>query len=340
MITAHEIAKALGGEARGNVAHVRGPSHASPFDRSLTVTIKPDAPDGFIVHSFAGDDFKACRDYVKKALGLALGGDFGKIEMTPERAAEYEKARAADLAIIKAKRKDAARIWHEASPITDSLAARYILQRLHLTALPAPMIEAGQMRFHPAPYFDAGRYGLDPQAGESRLRDCAGAMVCRLSDPITGEGRGIHRTLLTADGLKYASGAAKRMLGTKEDLDSPARPVVIRLCDPDAAGDTLLGLAIAEGIENAIAAAVRYSWFPIWATATAGNMRAFPVINGVETLTIFADHDKINPQTGQRAGDDAALECGLRWQEADREARIIKPTIEGLDFADMQERAA
>lgn len=110
--------------------------------------------------------------------------------------------------------------------------------------------------------------------------------------------------------------------------------------DPAAAGDTLLGLAIAEGIENAIAAAVRYSWFPLWATATAGNMRAFPVINGVETLTIFADHDKINLQTGQRAGDDAALECGLRWQEADREARIIKPTIEGLDFADMQERAA
>jgi 5S rRNA maturation endonuclease (ribonuclease M5) len=66
---ARTIARLMGGVVNGDCALVPGPGH-SPKDHSLS--IKPDsaAPDGFIVHSFANDDFLECRDYVKAKLGI------------------------------------------------------------------------------------------------------------------------------------------------------------------------------------------------------------------------------------------------------------------------------
>ena len=46
-----------------------GPDH-SVDDRSLLIKLDPKAPDGFLVHSFAGDDPIACRDNVRAKLGL------------------------------------------------------------------------------------------------------------------------------------------------------------------------------------------------------------------------------------------------------------------------------
>lgn len=46
-----------------------GPGH-SKGDRSLSILIDPDAPDGFVITSFAGNDVNACRDHVRQALGL------------------------------------------------------------------------------------------------------------------------------------------------------------------------------------------------------------------------------------------------------------------------------
>ena len=47
-----------------------GPGHRNIYDRSLSVKLDPGAPDGFVVYSHAGDDINACRDFVRKALGL------------------------------------------------------------------------------------------------------------------------------------------------------------------------------------------------------------------------------------------------------------------------------
>ena len=40
------------------------------IDRSLSIKVDPASPDGFVVHSFAGDSPIECRDYVRAALGL------------------------------------------------------------------------------------------------------------------------------------------------------------------------------------------------------------------------------------------------------------------------------
>src|SRR5262245_57497669 len=65
----NKVAEILGGEVTGGEALVPGPGH-SVEDRSLAVKLDSAAPDGFVLHSFAGDDEIACRDYVRKKLGL------------------------------------------------------------------------------------------------------------------------------------------------------------------------------------------------------------------------------------------------------------------------------
>ena len=65
MMTAREIALALGGDVV-SVKRVAapGPGH-SPTDRSLSVLI---TGSDFIVHSFAGDDWRVCKEYVRSRL--------------------------------------------------------------------------------------------------------------------------------------------------------------------------------------------------------------------------------------------------------------------------------
>src|SRR5207237_5732997 len=70
MLDLHQIALALGGEVAGGQVKAPGPGH-SPTDHSLSVKLDNNAPDGFVVYSFApGDDAIACKDYVRKKLGL------------------------------------------------------------------------------------------------------------------------------------------------------------------------------------------------------------------------------------------------------------------------------
>ena len=63
------VAKALGGEVNGDQVLCPGPGH-SAADRSLSIKVDVNAPDGFIVNSFAGDDAIVCKDFVRDRLGL------------------------------------------------------------------------------------------------------------------------------------------------------------------------------------------------------------------------------------------------------------------------------
>ena len=53
----------------GRPGALPGPGH-SAGDRSLSVKPDPADREGFVTHSFAGDDWKACRDHVRTKLGL------------------------------------------------------------------------------------------------------------------------------------------------------------------------------------------------------------------------------------------------------------------------------
>jgi len=62
-------ARSLGGDVTPNGIVCPGPGH-SARDRSLSVMLDPDAPEGFVVNSFSDDDPIACRDHVRSKLGL------------------------------------------------------------------------------------------------------------------------------------------------------------------------------------------------------------------------------------------------------------------------------
>src|SRR5262245_51520976 len=69
MLDIRSAAHALGGELSGGKILCPGPGH-SARDRSLSVTFDANAPDGFLVHSFANDDPIICRDHVREKVGL------------------------------------------------------------------------------------------------------------------------------------------------------------------------------------------------------------------------------------------------------------------------------
>ena len=67
---ARTLALILNGEVVGRDRVLApGPGH-SQKDRSLSIRLDPAAPDGFLAYSFAGDDWRACRDHIRAAIGL------------------------------------------------------------------------------------------------------------------------------------------------------------------------------------------------------------------------------------------------------------------------------
>jgi putative DNA primase/helicase len=102
------IARALGGDALPNGAIVPGPGH-SARDRSLSITLSPGAPDGFVVHSHAGDDPLTYRDHVRDCLGLPAFRPGLRLTIAPPR----RKPPEIDLGTAERSARALA-IWHEA----------------------------------------------------------------------------------------------------------------------------------------------------------------------------------------------------------------------------------
>ena len=280
---AKQAAIALQGDATGQTVLCPGPGH-SPRDRSLAVTFDPAAPDGFLVHSFAGDDWRTCRDHVATALGVRHGDDRAPPAPRP--------AKSAKAATENDRKAGARRIWAECKPLTGSVAERYLSGRgCLLSTMPR------DLRYHPALRYDG---------------DTAPGLVAAMRDIRTNEITGVHRTFLRPDGSKID----RRMLGV-------AGGAVVKLT-PDEG--VTRGLGIAEGIETGLAI-MRAGFSPVWACLSAGALASFPVLPGIECLTVFADHD------ASGTGQSAAGKCVRRWREAGREAHAIMPISPG-DFND------
>src|SRR5437660_96479 len=64
-----KFAELLGGVVAGGQVLCPGPGH-SAGDRSLSVKLDPADREGFVTHSFAGDNFRDCRDHVRNKLCL------------------------------------------------------------------------------------------------------------------------------------------------------------------------------------------------------------------------------------------------------------------------------
>jgi hypothetical protein len=144
-----------------------------------------------------------------------------------------------------------------------------------------------------------------------------GCIVGRMTDPITAKPTGgISRTYIH-EGVKVCKA---KVLGPSG---------IVRLT-PDA--DVNGGLFLAEGLETALSAMSK-GLRPMWSTGSTPIMSKFPVLDGIESVTVIADHD-----TGG-AGEKAAAEVKRRYRAAGREARVWLSTLPG-DFNDVLKRVS
>jgi hypothetical protein len=179
----------------------------------------------------------------------------------------------------------ARKVWREAVPAAGSPVEAYLQHRGGLVLPSIPVL-----RHHPA-----------CPRGAERLP----AMIALMTDAATAKPCGLHRTFLKPDGSGKVDDSTKMMLGSAG---------IIRLVADSEVGS---GLGICEGIEKSLAVMQLAGWSPVWCATSAGGIGSFPVLPGIECLTIFADTDD--------AGQSAALKCAQRWVDAGVEARIETP---------------
>jgi len=149
-------------------------------------------------------------------------------------------------------------------------------------------------------------------AGEQRS---FAAMMALITGIHSCEPLSLHLTYLTDDGNKAVSDDSRRYLGGCTTSNG-----VIRL-SPDEAVTT--GLVIGEGIETCATALLGIG--PVWSCMDAGHLERFPVLGGVESLTVLVDADA--------AGRRAFAAVRERWESASREVIGLEAPV-GNDLND------
>jgi putative DNA primase/helicase len=244
--------------------------------------------EGLDFHS-ADDDRRA--DDFRRAVAWLTGGDTrAPIPATPKAPDLDVEKRAAAIA------RSVACIIGELVPLRGSPGERYLaeVRNIDVDAIADVLARLDAIGWHPAVYFNEPEHQLHQRK--------LGAIIGVMTDPVTAKPTGaISRTYLAPDLTK---------IGKAKTLGAPAG--IIRLSLDE---DVLGGLHIAEGLETSLDL-LSQDFVPMWATGSTSIMAKFPVLGGIEYLTIFADRDQ------NRAGENAAMEAALRWREAGREARV------------------
>ncbi len=190
--------------------------------------------------------------------------DLAAIERAKAEAAERER-------ITAAERLSKARwLWSKRKPIGGTVAEIYLRQARGYTGqIPATLAYLPPRGEHSAGMIAAFGMAIEPQPGELAIAD-AGV-------------RGVHITRLRGDGSgKAGTDADKIMIGM-----SIGSPIVV------APPNDLLGLAIAEGIEDTLSAH-EATGLGAWAAGSASRLPALAdaVPRHIEVVTLLVDDDK------------------------------------------------
>lgn len=222
--------------------------------------------------------------------------------ITPEESARRE----GEDQTKKQKIERALQIWTEGRKIEGTIAEKYLRGRGITCAL------SGDLKFHPECY-------------NSETKTRMPAMLALMRD-ISDErdiACGIHRTWLARDG------SGKANVPTPKKMYGRSKNAVIKLTPND---EITYGLGLTEGIETGLSL-ISANYRGIWVAGSAGAIKGFPILGGVESLTIFADND-----LGE-TGINSARICANRWKHSGRETRIIYPRNAGSDWNDVARAA-
>jgi putative DNA primase/helicase len=278
-------------------------------DNSLSVKLlKPendplDIHRGFLVKTFSPADeprWRELRDYVNEAVIQALQAIAdGK---PPKIVASYSADRR-ELRTVEGITAE----WDGLQSAKGTLAEAYLTNRK--LVLPDDVAER-VVRFEPR-----ARWNKPYSHADRRTRPARDpAMVTALRDWHTNEIKCLQRTFLLPDRheRRYAFNTSPKGVAIKIDLIAPSTR----------------RLHVAEGFETALAAR-QIGLFPVWAIGSAGGIKFFDVIAGIEELIILGENDN-------GASADAAKRCIARWEAAGKVATVIRPKDERFnDFNDM-----
>jgi Toprim domain len=279
MSIAARIAEAIAKKrvtARGDNYLVRCPAHD---DASPSLSLRDGDNGALVVHCFAGcspsDVFVAIRRIDR---GLLQPGQTAR--EAPKGSTEYERQ----------QHETAAWLWSQRKPMIGSIAERYLRDVRGITcALPKTLafLPARKREHHPAMI-------------------AAFALVDELEPGVVSMPKdvgSVHLTLLRPDGNGKAQ--VERGKPDKLIIGSPS----IKIDDDDVRGlpivlappNDLLGLAICEGIEDALTAH-QATGLGAWAAGAAGFMPklAKMVPSYIEAVTIFAHPDNAGVESAHR----------------------------------------
>lgn len=288
-MNAAAIMAALGGHKAGSTYMCRCPTHR---DGTASLAVR-DTGDGRVI----------VKCHAQCAQETVIG-ELKRRGLWPDAPSSRATARAPPISDDARRIAYARELWSEGRNPFGTLAERYLVEQRKLQL--DDDLAMRVVRFHPqCPWKDT--------AGNS-IRVPALLLAFRplRNDDEDELPRAIHRIGLTPHGLKID----KRMLG-------PVAGCAIKVDADDMVEE---GLGICEGFETGLAVRQRKQWRPIWALGNAGAVRDFPVLPGVEHLTVFADHD----ETGLRA----ARACCRRWSEEGHDAEMVHRSTWGMDYAD------
>jgi putative DNA primase/helicase len=288
MTALRSMAAALGGDVvkgkRGLFVLCPGPGHSAE-DRSLSVAESATDPDGFVCNSFAKDGWRDCRQHVLARLGRRPS----EYRETVKRQAKRQEAPTDNSTKARS-------LWGEAVEPRGTLAERYLNEQRRLD-LPDDI--AGRVvRFH-----GACPWRIDENTVERRP-----AMLTAFRTIEGDRLVAVHRTALKDSGEKID----RRMLG-------PVAGAAIKI---DADENVEQGLTIGEGFETCLAGRA-LGLRPVWALGSAGAIAEFPVLSGIDALTILAETD------ASGANARAVRACGNRWAAAEREIIVAAPRVAG-----------
>jgi hypothetical protein len=219
---------------------------------------------------------------------------------------------------VKRALTSAKTIIAEMQPIISAPRAMAYLERIRKidTSAIADVLErTDAIGWHPSVYFNSPKdYPVLGTPEHPLHGQRLGAIIGVMTDAVTAEPTGaISRTYLAPDGTK---------VGKAKTLGSPRG--IVRL---SADEDVLEGLHIAEGIETALTGMANFSLRPMWATGDRMLMADFPILDGIEALTVIADNDKSGD------GEKAARKAESRWLAAEREVRLLRSD----DYGDLND---
>jgi hypothetical protein len=156
----------------------------------------PLAPDGFLTHSFAGDDWRQCRDHVRRALGIERRREHAPLAASEGGRRTKEAQARHDLGC-----GGALALWRAAVDPRGTLVERYLRSReLEI----GNEVAGAVLRWHPG----------------------VGAMVALFRGVETDEPQGISRTFLDTEGRKIGRkflgpvGGAAIKLDPDKDVDA------------------------------------------------------------------------------------------------------------------------